>query len=1785
MEENSLNLKDKIKFANYNLLYILFYNYYPLKIEKIFFQLIEIFQVLSLIINGLFKENWKGGKFYTKTGEFLQYFRLLHYSDNNQDFYLLLLYFSNGIIFITFMLYFYLFILSFNEKDLKKLKITIRIFRFLCYLLSGVLLAPLIEILYTFIVCDSEMYFSKKFKCWESNHIIISIISFVMSILLFFLSFIYINFNFNFNENILHSIAKQLIMNSEIVFMFARGITVILLEFLTIKNILMFVVVIIFIFSILNFYCIQNEFKFVLEINFSNLCIYCMNIIYLWGCTCLLIAKIITNVNFDGMFLIFILGIVLIIVYQLTVSKKNLLNLKINFLKNDDKETFRIIYIILNDLEKRNKKRENLVNIYGYFTEKNQMLKNSDDNKIYKSIIKSNFKSNSNTNNNSSTNENISKRLINISESELETLILNHIDNLFHQALNYYKTSLLLTITYAIFQFKKLEQYYKSYMTFEKSLKIDSLSFSQEFFIYRIKRKIEERIFEEGKDSTNISLKFQSNLIIKMISDVSIIYNEFWNELLLNKENEDIQKLDDFGSEINSLMKKIEEKFEMLLKNNFYNKKIIFLYGIYVRDILNDEKKAKKFLENEDEEKEEKNDSRILDLNNLISSNDFQFIVISGEKSNQWNIIKISMGICALLGYSEKDLLNKNYEILLPDILRKEHEKMLTKNLQKFKNKEIFNENNKQLKSINAIFKTSNKCIISLNLDVGLAYDEEYNSIFFSKINFDISKQFFFDIEYVILTNENFIIEHFSSNSISELELNSMSEKNLNNDITIFIKEINEDCANKVITYQNKYQNFANNESKISNSNNHQFQIDNNLLKLKLKKKLLKEKFNKENVITWKNQKKYKLQTNEIKINSKIIAYVFKFEKFSNFSNTNYISNSNSIINSVNSLIPNEKRKSLLKSINNSNLIPNSNENNFENVFNINQNFVPKNENKINFDAKEKIFYLKFDSDKIIESAKDVFNERFSQNTKNSSNENNSTKKNESSNNENENEFSEESSESEEEEEEKKEENITNNKNEENLNKIEDFYKVKLNNIKFMIFDFEKNLTKEIFDFDKQSKMEQIIKIETEKTSNVKLKNISNKNSPNTENKKETPNANTKNKSIVELNIESIKKISTPHLINKSIIIYIVLMVILLGFFLFISFIYFNRVYSERSNMYTINIFILYQTQLFRNILHSFFFSCEMTLLKNPKYYNFYQNESRDEYYKECQRNLLEIYNDSIKQLESFSFNSVSLSEETKKILDDFTIPLYSFFWDEKLNLTTTTTNMKLTDTLSEFDYCLFSFANADYDDVHPLNSDYIFMIFNIDNNLNGLNNNIKIYFKEMNKQLNDVKNKIWTYFFIFLICILFVLIVSVQSNSFLISQKENLLRVFYKIKDDDILVVINKTKKFLNLNAQRNENVIAEPKIVFDDDVEENDENKSLLHFKEINKNYSDNINNNNNDKRKNQLNLPSNHQKKCKIFYHKDIIKNFIITLIFYIILIIILLITTFYITSILTRIYHYDIIYYVTILIEKNFMNLYNYIRLDLLYQPMIVQSKFLQVIFDDKMNLTGESYPYNSEYIEWLTRNISNTVLTSELEEIYSKLEQKSFCDFFDESMNKYNITCDKFAHNVTNFGLSTIISYYIDSIYLLIPLFVYATKNASVSNFTYNELIYGTEEYEQLIPKDENERKEYEKLNPFNLFNNDICKDLQIQLVFVLGNAFSNITNEFDDSIEKSFKNIKFNIKLLSIVFYVVISIYFFLYLIQYIFKKNNDINKVRIMLNIIPLNILFDVISNKKKKN
>ena len=51
----------------------------------------------------------------------------------------------------------------------------------------------------------------------------------------------------------------------------------------------------------------------------------------------------------------------------------------------------------------------------------------------------------------------------------------------------------------------------------------------------------------------------------------------------------------------------------------------------------------------------------------------------------------------------------------------------------------------------------------------------------------------------------------------------------------------------------------------------------------------------------------------------------------------------------------------------------------------------------------------------------------------------------------------------------------------------------------------------------------------------------------------------------------------------------------------------------------------------------------ELVLLNNTKYTNLYQKDYRQDYYAELQLYLMEIYNKSIEELESLSFNEIHI--------------------------------------------------------------------------------------------------------------------------------------------------------------------------------------------------------------------------------------------------------------------------------------------------------------------------------------------------------------------------------------------------------------------------------------------------------------------------------------------------------------------------------------------------------------
>ena len=46
-------------------------------------------------------------------------------------------------------------------------------------------------------------------------------------------------------------------------------------------------------------------------------------------------------------------------------------------------------------------------------------------------------------------------------------------------------------------------------------------------------------------------------------------------------------------------------------------------------------------------------------MNSLISKSNFQFLIASGNIQNFGTIIKISLELCELLGYSDKDMIGQ----------------------------------------------------------------------------------------------------------------------------------------------------------------------------------------------------------------------------------------------------------------------------------------------------------------------------------------------------------------------------------------------------------------------------------------------------------------------------------------------------------------------------------------------------------------------------------------------------------------------------------------------------------------------------------------------------------------------------------------------------------------------------------------------------------------------------------------------------------------------------------------------------------------------------------------------------------------------------------------------------------------------------------------------------------------------------------------------------------------------------------------------------------------------
>ena len=1726
MDENleKKSFYNKLKYANYNLMYLTFVNYSTSLYVLYFFNLIEIFQILSLSINDGFKNIWKGSKFYLKVCEFLKYWRILRYSDNNENLYLFILIIICLIIIFDFVIFLYLLILSFNQNPLKKF--LLQIFYHLSIFLGTIFLVPNTEILFSMIVCDNELYFKSKFKCWKFEHLIFLIISSVCYLFLIIITILFQEFYFIYNEKFSNNLSRYLISNPQIIFSLIKSFTVVLLQFQCVKNIIYVVIIFQLLTSILNSYNYYIQKKLGNSNNIFDRLNFVFSLIYCLNCICVFIGKLIEKNNFNGMFEIFIVGCILIIILILTFPKVTILNKKyFNFSKND-KIIFENIFLILNELENQNKKRENLLNIFSYFSE-------------YKLTEKFNIKS-------------VEK----LTNEEIEYYILLDIENLYKNSINIFRNSVLLNLSYSIFEYEKLKKYNKSYINLLKISNLN-LNLSQEFFIYRIKRKLQEKGIFEGIDLTNLSFKFQCNKLISMIYDLCLNFIDFWNLVLSCTEYSEFQRLNFYGNKINYLLDKIEEKYILLEKGNFSYNKIKILFGYFLRDVLNDYEKSKDFLSNHNFNEFQFLNENVLNIKNLNSDNLFHFIVVSGEKKTFEEILKISEEFCSYLGYYEEQLIGKKISFLLPNYIRLAHEKMLKKKILKFFydtiNLKVLNEN-KNIKTLELVFINSSKFAVPLIMDVIIINDENYNPIFFGKINYDfininlslndkINMNIFPDRDFLIITNEKLLIQNFTSNCLNNLQLdNNMINSNI--EISFFIKELSEDFLNKI--YENPNEN-----------------------PLKTKILLIHQKYLKQNIITWKSNKKYKLIVSELKIDKKIYGFNFNifFDVDSSVIGTAIGIKRMSIVSSLGrgsienrKSVSNQDKKSLI----------------FQSRCNeeitITKNFMPEFQS-IQFDMKEKMFLMNTKKNYENEnSVNDYFNNIFMEdknnfiiklNTKKDSNstskQTEKTEENDSSSLINEEEEEEEN----EEKEEKKEEKIENENNDLN------YYKIKNNKIKFLVYDFNLNVSHEVKSYEFQSKVEEIINLEKNITNSLEKKKII-KAPSNYENlnKKNNEHQNL----LGSYKRETIQKLINPKLLNNSVLFSILLYFINITVFLIISIFYFYYAKKYCKNIKQINTFINYQANLFRYILHSYLTSMEMVLLKNHKYTNLYQKNNRDLYYEECKNYLIEIYNKSKNELHSFSFEKITISDKIQKEIDNIIITTNLYYVYPNFTVAIDTTEMNLYYSLSEYDFILLSFV-INEDEINPLNVRFLYLVFNGEYNINGLNSMINLYFQELDIQIKNIRKIIWFLFIVFFVFEIVMIFIGLKASIYLVSEKEIYLNYFFKIEEKKINIIMQNNMKFLMIN--KNTNLISEPKIDFEDIFENNNNNinkeKSIENFSSI-------------EDEKKKINFvikkrnPNSGKFKYNLITDNPLIrKNLLMISLFYIFMLMLLLYVTYYFSSNIIIIPNYGKIFYITLYIERAIFGKYNFVRAFNFFNPLKNSISAIGDYFIEQVNYLYDAYQENSNFVRYISRNTTETNI-NEVKKLFSKAGKNSFCEYF-ENATKYDITCETVASNITNYGIYSVFSFLFDNYYFLTMKIQEMWDFAEKNNLTYNEMLYGTSGYSNILPEDSEQLEYYHKHNPFTIFNEDTSKDITTLLFYALKEEFGYLTNNLSIFIDNIYDNINLCIKMVIYFFYGILICFYIFYIVPYIITKNMELNKAKKMLKFIPKEDLYKIIN------
>ena len=282
------------------------------------------------------------------------------------------------------------------------------------------------------------------------------------------------------------------------------------------------------------------------------------------------------------------------------------------------------------------------------------------------------------------------------------------------------------------------------------------------------------------------------------------------------------------------------------------------------------------------------------------------------------------------------------------------------------------------------------------------------------------------------------------------------------------------------------------------------------------------------------------------------------------------------------------------------------------------------------------------------------------------------------------------------------------------------------------------------------------------------------------------------------------------------------------------------------------------------------------------------------------------------------------------------------------------------------------------------------------------------------------------------------------------------------------------------------------------------------------------------------------------------------------------------------------HFKILYFIITSHKSVLLGLYNYLLIFLIYFPSLSEEENLKDKFFYFSSYFSNIYELHKNYKDTILTNINLYGLGLNSTEVYRKISENTLCDFFISFEENYNISCQSLSNNISSYGLDSIMVFYIQSMSNILMHFKTNMNIIKKYGFKYNELIYGTDLYNNLSPTDPELLKKYNELNPFNIINGDEIRDLNTISEVIIKQAFECISNSIFDDIEGIFNQINSFEIYLSTGFFLVVIIFNFLFYFPFLFKKNKEIKQIRHMLLIIPKDVLYKLLvkeDNDETKN